>query len=590
MGGGGRPTSAVRHFFRLPASCRPSAEMDAAPADLASLSSSAESAGSAGACDAASLLGTLCGCARARTRLAVGESCYKQFSPCEVEKYWEQWRALHKLDQDRFMFDCIRGLAMQQGILPLDGDRPDRPQHLSFSFLGRRVCLPAFLRLSGIGASRFRRIKKAVVTGQQSAPADLRYLKGHRAGIISTVRTRVYTFLQWLYDTQAEVLPEDAEEIKAVPSIVNTAGDPWDSLIWAEVESDVSAHAPAAASSPAVQTVRYLPPGTISDLWKEFLHTEGVACSWRTFYEVWKQDFQHTKLKFRQKTQHKLCTVCIKYKLAIRALGHDLYQREKQTALFFQHVKNQNLDRKVLATIRARSREKMLHVASDADDLCIHIEVDAVDQAKFAWPRSRAFSAGQFSSTPRPRLHVTGMLVHGYMKFLFVSEADRKKDSNYTMNLLSYALTQLRDMGVPLHRAVVHVGMDNTGRENKNSLNARFYMFLVATGRVRAIRNVYLRTGHTHELIDQFLGELCKHILHKGELHTPADFVAECSAFLSKMHSKPGHELFGHAVKVDHVYDFDGWLRHMGVKLEGLGGPAAPHDYHYLHTDRALAS
>ena len=65
------------------------------------------------------------------------------------------------------------------------------------------------------------------------------------------------------------------------------------------------------------------------------------------------------------------------------------------------------------------------------------MEIDAVDQAKMSWPRSRVMISKEFAGVPRPRLHVTGVTVHGYSKTAYITEADRKKDSNYTCQLLA---------------------------------------------------------------------------------------------------------------------------------------------------------
>ena len=213
-------------------------------------------------------------------------------------------------------------------------------------------------------------------------------------------------------------------------------------------------------------------------------------------------------MKFRESKQHAVCSTCTKYKLLIRNLAHDSLRREEQTRLYFVHLKNQDLDRKVLAQWRAQSRSR------DNVNLMILVEMDAVDQAKMSWPRSRVMNSKEFAGGPRPRLHVTGAIVHGYFKTAYVTEADQKKDSNYTCQLLAHILTRLKETGAGVDPRKIHlrINMDNTCRENKNQKVFRFGAWLVATKRVKELTFSFLRTGHTHELIDQWLGRVCRHV------------------------------------------------------------------------------
>ena len=113
------------------------------------------------------------------------------------------------------------------------------------------------------------------------------------------------------------------------------------------------------------------------------------------------------------------------------------------------------------------------------------MELDAVDQSKFAWPRSMHMQSKDLAGVARPRLHVTGALVHGYFKYVYVSEADRKKDSNYTIHILANIITRLRNFGVNMSETHLRINLDNTCRENKSQKVFRYLAWLVSTGLVK---------------------------------------------------------------------------------------------------------
>ena len=97
---------------------------------------------------------------------------------------------------------------------------------------------------------------------------------------------------------------------------------------------------------------------------------------------------------------------------------------------------------------------------------------------------------------------------------LFLSEADVKKDSNFTIEIVSHVLTRLQAMFVNLASTDFHMVFDNTCRENKNNNVFRDCMYLTATKLVRSCTALSLMAGHTHKDIDQMLGRACKYVEH----------------------------------------------------------------------------
>ena len=109
-------------------------------------------------------------------------------------------------------------------------------------FLGEQVCNRGFLALMGVGKQRFAKMHKAVATGSEQCPFDLRCVPRAR-GPASDKRQKVHDFLMFLYETAAESLPDNMNSNRR-PRQASRKIDP--------VNLDRS-------------KVRHLPPGTYHD-------------------------------------------------------------------------------------------------------------------------------------------------------------------------------------------------------------------------------------------------------------------------------------------------------------------------------------
>lgn len=82
----------------------------------------------------------------------------------------------------------------------------------------------------------------------------------------------------------------------------------------------------------------------------------------------------------------------------------------------------------------------------------------------------------------RPRAHVVGCLVHGYMVAFAVTEPDLPKDSATHCELIAHILTKLAQQGVVLSEVSFTLQCDNTPRECKNGIVMAFLTSLVSRG------------------------------------------------------------------------------------------------------------
>ena len=168
--------------------------------------------------------------------------------------------------------------------------------------------------------------------------------------------------LQSLYDSVAETLPFDQPEQE-------------------HVDDDFHDYNVAATKS---EQLRYLPPGSMHECWRQYRAVSNSTCSWQCFSKAWKEAFAFGhKLTFRNKYTVGICTTCVKHKLMLRHLGCDATSRLRQRHLYDQHLQAQYDDRKVYWHNRSCSRS---HYNT------ITVVVDAIDQAKFAVPKSPLFN------------------------------------------------------------------------------------------------------------------------------------------------------------------------------------------------------
>lgn len=137
---------------------------------------------------------------------------------------------------------------------------------------------------------------------------------------------------------------------------------------------------------------------------------------------------------------------------------------------------------------------------------------------------------GQFQ---RPRLHVVGCIVHGWGVAMAISGHDQKKDSSMMTEIVAFLLTRMQASGVNLARCHFHLQGDNTSREVKNSTLMRFLSALTSHGICQSTSMGHLRSGHSHDDVDQMFSSCALHLVRYSKLaETPSDFVHTIQSFV----------------------------------------------------------
>lgn len=230
--------------------------------------------------------------------------------------------------------------------------------------------------------------------------------------------------------------------------------------------------------------------------------------------KVWLSEFSF--LRFRTDNQHSQCQQCIKHKTMLKALGRHMVARAKQLSLYHDHLRAQYADRCLYWEARGLSRLR---------GHTITLIADGMDQAKFEIPRAAVMKGKDFSTFQKPRVHVACIICHGRCIIYFISNPNTKKDGNATTEMLSFALGVLRRQGVHLPSTSLILQHDNTCREFKNHNGLRWCVSQVSAGNLARITCQFLRSGHTHEDIDQQFGRLGKFMQKFRDIQTPNDIA-----------------------------------------------------------------
>ena len=259
--------------------------------------------------------------------------------------------------------------------------------------------------------------------------------------------------------------------------------------------------------------------------------------------EVWLSEFSF--LRFRGESQHSTCSQCLKFKTLIKGLGGHAIARATQIGFYHRHLKDQYLDRCLYWERRGLSRLRGHTVT---------LIGDGMDQAKWEIPRSAVMKGKELSNFQKAKCHVACMLAHGRCCIYFVSSPDTKKDGNASTEMLSYVMGVLARQGLHLPSTHLVLQHDNTCREFKNHNGLRWCVSQVSSGNLASVTCQFLRTGHTHEDIDQQFGRVGRWMQRHRDIQTPNEVADVISKFLveAKMPFEPVKEV----VRMDTVRDW----------------------------------
>ncbi len=387
-------------------------------------------------------------------------------------------------------------------------------------------------------------------------------------------KARVISFLESIYTSVAETLPDHRDDLNPGDSFVvyqiDSAVDPYSE--FDAVQRQLSQHSDLTRQHSMKQQKntkkfqkkksvvinaekvalgleeRFLPPGRMMDYFEQYkaiLHDSDECVSFATFWRTWCSDYSH--MKFRTSSSHSVCTTCTRHKLLIREFCGHVAARQKQQQLLAKHLREQFLDRSLYWEKRGLSRLGQIGEVT--------LIIDSMDQQKFCYPRAEIYKAKDLSTFVRPRSHVTAVLCHGHFVLITVAEHNLPKNANCMTEILGHCLTLLQRKGLDTTKLRFRIHSDNTVRETKNNIVLSWLGSLTGRGLIAGGALACLRSGHSHEDVDQLFGNLSYFMARKGRYarHT-GDFVVLIRQWLNEL--KRPFEKDKFCVKLDELRDW----------------------------------
>ena len=135
------------------------------------------------------------------------------------------------------------------------------------------------------------------------------------------------------------------------------------------------------------------------------------------------------------------------------------------------------------------------------------IMVDSATERNFQLPRIKGRSGSkELTNRPYWGFKLIAAYAPNYGFCPFIVHNSSKAGANLMLTVVWVTLLRMRDYHGYLPDEL-HLQLDSTSAENKNSTVISFCAWLVARGTVKRVRLFYLPVGHTHIIIDQvFIG------------------------------------------------------------------------------------
>jgi hypothetical protein len=125
------------------------------------------------------------------------------------------------------------------------------------------------------------------------------------------------------------------------------------------------------------------------------------------------------------------------------------------------------------------------------------------------------------------------------------------------------------------------IQLDNTSSMNKNNIVLWWLAVQVAARNIGSASLNFLRTGHSHEDIDQMFGEIAKWIVRRLRIaHSVDDVISSLRDFF-KQYTRL-YEVLKFVTRMDWIRDWKSWVLLLEKKFVGIAGMSAPHVFEFL--------
>ncbi|XP_061190665.1 uncharacterized protein LOC133198638 [Saccostrea echinata] len=235
---------------------------------------------------------------------------------------------------------------------------------------------------------------------------------------------------------------------------------------------------------------------------------DALTVSQSAFYDIWKNDFPHLKIK--QTNSFSKCSTCVHIERELEKT-RDLSKRTKLKQMMRVHNQRQMTERRYYY----RKRD----IAKNYPQKHMSIIIDGMDQSKTNLPHFTGRLMKGIDPNSFLKTHVQGVLNHGMGTFdVYVDINEYCHDSNLVMNVILKTIHNAisKDGYLPQR---LYIQADNCARENKNRFVLGFCELLVRLSIFHEVHLSFLHVGHTHEDIDAAFSQLAMR-LRRSEAET----------------------------------------------------------------------
>ena len=362
-----------------------------------------------------------------------------------------------------------------------------------WSLCGKEVCVPAWCSLMGVGPHKVYKLVGGLLDMRRRIPGDDGGpVKNREANQSRTVDC----FFLEVYQSAAEALPEDDQchitgvdqsiergrGADALPGTGPQADNDVDLKDWDPDRPIIDNIANFTGACTGI-VHRWLPHGTLMDLWWQFLAWCSVlsttintaresSCpessmessrdekkpwpSWMTFWRRWTQVWSYV-LTFRKSAMHADCNTCFKFREAISRPGDEFAHRYSLACQWRAHLRDQYHDRLIYWSLRWASRAYK--------DVLVII-IDSMDKSKVAWPQyTFSRKPHELDGVVRPRIVITAAIAHGWCTCLYLADDVLSHGASAFCEVLCRTIEEVHKIsartGRPLPRHL-YVQSDNT--------------------------------------------------------------------------------------------------------------------------------
>ena len=267
-------------------------------------------------------------------------------------------------------------------------------------------------------------------------------------------------------------------------------------------------------------------------------------------------------MNFRKVSQHKDCNTCFQMRQLLQKAGVPRAEKASVALNLQEHLRSQYHDRMIYWALRHSSQQRKG---------VLSIMIDAMDKGKTVWPQYPWHkSPANLQGLCRPRLVLTGALVHGWFMGMFYQDDRLHHGASAHLEVLFRCIDRVMSMAAesgcecPRH---LHIQSDNTTAALKNQFMTQAAAYLTGSGRFLSVTCGFLVEGHTHEDLDRVFAYVNEKVIRSKKVETPDDLGSALRQELEPIAARKGEGLLVEEMRV--VRDYREWLSALKMTPSG---------------------